>query len=349
MPALLLPDTAAPFAPRSSPTVVLNTKVDPWLTATLKRLNRIKRSLNSVPQHRKCLTDTLSQSSATWNLCTLMVPKTPASASLMDKSEDNGGNVCDRFDLLHVQAYVVHVDLVLSNEVAFKLTKDTINTLCRYHKEIYLTDQNESTWQWTEKEAQVKKLHHAFVQAINKFVYRTDAIALEGLEDDGAGELLNGRSDDVKNQILGLFYPLMPPPPRSVEQVCPQHSQQILSSAWWTPSVPSNGGVPPPPVEAWKILPSSPIDEDDSSSPPPQQQQSSSSCSPSYSNIWGPIGGGSGLMDSSCSSYSHLPQVTLSMPMPQVPLPSLVAQQCSIGSGFGVFGWDRFQDYAATM
>jgi hypothetical protein len=336
MPALLLPDTAAPFAPRSSPTVVLNTKVDPWLTATLKRVNRIKRSLNSVPQHMKCLTDTLSQPSAIWNLCTLMVPKAPTSQ--LDKHDNALVEAFTRFELLHIQAYVVHVDLVLSHEVAFKLTKDTISDLCEYHKEVYLIDQRDSTWPWTEKETQVKKLHDQFVQAANKFVYRTNANALEGLEDDGAGELLEGRSEDVKNQVLGLFYPLLPPPPRIVDVVRP--AAQMLPSSpanWWNPApVPSN--AQPPPVESWKIL-SSTIED----SPPVSSSQA-------FPSSWGPLGG-LDMPNVTCSpgpQYSQ-PPATLSMSIPQLPLPSMVAQQCGSGYGGGGFGWDRYQDYATTM
>ena len=203
MPALLLPNTAAPFEPRSSPTVVLNTKVDPWLTATLKRVNRIKRSLNSVPQHMKCLTDTLALPSAIWNLCTLMVPNAPAAQ--LDRFDNALTEALTRDALLHVQAYVVHVDLVLANEVAFKLTSETIAALCAYHADVFLADQRDASWPWPDKDAQVHKLRAAFVQAANTFVYRTAATALEGLEDDGAGELLAGRAAAAKAQLLALF------------------------------------------------------------------------------------------------------------------------------------------------
>eukprot|EP00249_Psilotum_nudum_P027071 c34356_g1_i1 orf=214-387(+) len=57
MPAILLPASAAAFAPRGQVNVVLNSKVEPWLTQTLKRINKIKRPLNSVPQHTRCLTE----------------------------------------------------------------------------------------------------------------------------------------------------------------------------------------------------------------------------------------------------------------------------------------------------
>ncbi|CCX17435.1 Similar to hypothetical protein [Tuber melanosporum Mel28]; acc. no. XP_002835271 [Pyronema omphalodes CBS 100304] len=369
MPALLLPDTAAPFAPRSSPTVVLPTKVDPWLTSTLKRVNRIKRSLNSVPQHLKCLTDTLSLPSAIWHLCTIMTPKAPSS-QLANHSNPLTESLTT-YTPLHITAYVVHVDLVLSHEVAFKLSKDTIEDLVEYHKDIYLHDQREQTWPWTEKEAAVKKLHENFVQQVNKFIYRTNANALEGLEDDGAGELLEGRAEEVKQQVLALFCPLLPPPPRVVDVVRPP-AQMLPSNAtgsWWSPSpVPSNAA--PSPVEPWKILPSSPVEDNhhQQHSPPVSSSQPHYSHSRqdythqnNNSNNWM-----SSMMDLPSVTYSqqqnHTAATTMgasmamgmgSMSAPLLPLPSMVAQQCGAGFGFG-FGWDHqagrgYADYAATM
>jgi len=42
-----------------------------------------------------------------------------------------------------------------------------------------------------------------FVQAVNKFEFRTYVSALEGLEEDGVGELLGGRSEEVKKNAIG--------------------------------------------------------------------------------------------------------------------------------------------------
>lgn len=54
MPPQLLPASAAAFAPRASAVnVVLGSRVEPWLTQTLKRINRIKRPLNRVHQASK--------------------------------------------------------------------------------------------------------------------------------------------------------------------------------------------------------------------------------------------------------------------------------------------------------
>ena len=122
MPTILLPASAAAFAPRSTCNVVLNTKVEPWLTATLKRINKIKRPLNSVPQHTRCLTETLSSTNAIWSLCSLMVPKAPESELRKDSNPLTRGHkivvqTLETFASGGVPAFVETLDAV---EVAKK-------------------------------------------------------------------------------------------------------------------------------------------------------------------------------------------------------------------------------------
>lgn len=342
MPVQLLPASAAAFAPRaSSVNVVLGSKVEPWLTQTLKRINRIKRPLNSVPQHQRCLTETLSSTNAIWTLTSLMVPKAPDS----DLRKDSNPLIEALFNyqLIHVEAYIVHVDMVLRNEVAFKLTSDSIESLVEYHKDIHCVNAKAGTYEWSEKEQQCKKLHEDFVQAINKFVYRTHVSALEGLEEDGAGELLCGKSEEVKNNILGLMKPLLPPPPRVVDVV---RQPPLL------PSSPAGAGMwsqPTPPhslpaVEAWRVLPSSP-------------SVTSTSADSATTSIWANIGLTEVQLPSPTPSFSQpyssagmfysAPQVTA--PIPSLPLPSMLAPQCGVSVGYGGFGWDRYQEYTTTM
>lgn len=234
MPLALLPASAAAFSARSSPNVVLNSKPEPWLTQTLKRINRIKRPLNNVTQHQRCLTETLSGPNAIWTLCSLMLPKAPESE--LRRDDNPLVEALFNYQLMHVEAYVVHVDMVSQNEVAFKLTPETIESLVEYHKDIFSVDTAARTWSWSEKEQQLKKLHDDFVQAINRFVFRTNCQALEGLEEDGAGELLQGRAEEAKNQIMGLFLPLLPPPPpRQVDVVrqAPILPSSTGADVWW--------------------------------------------------------------------------------------------------------------------
>jgi hypothetical protein len=336
MPVQLLPASAAAFAPRaSSVNVVLGNKIEPWLTQTLKRINRIKRPLNSVPQHQRCLTETLSLPNALWTLASVMLPKLPEA----DMPQDPMENLFS-YQLVHVEAYIVHVDMVLRNEVAFKLTADSIEALVDYHKEIHCVDAKANTYDWSEKEQQCKKLHDDFVQAINKFVFRTHVSALEGLEEDGAGELLCGKSDEVKNNLLSLMKPLLPPPPPRTFDVVRQ--PPLL------PSSPANTiWSHPNTVDAWRILPSSP--------------SVTSTSVDSNTPIWANMGISEVQLPSPTPSYSQ-PHSTagfffsspqISAPIPALPLPSMLAPgQCGVSvgmGGFGGFGWDRYQEYATIM
>jgi len=189
-----------------------------------------------------------------------------------------------------------------------------------------------------EKDVQLKKLQEEFVQAANRFVFRTSATALEGLEEDGAGELLGGRSEDVKAAIMGLFVPLLPPPPRIVDIVRPTPLLPSSTGAehWWPSQLTSSQ---PPPVESWRIVPSSPspvstgdsqsniratLSEMQLPSPAPSYSQPYSApySAPQYYSA--PV--------TSASIYSYSP----------LPLPSVLAsQQCSTAA-MSSFGWDRY-------
>lgn len=338
MPTVLLPSSAAAFAPRSSPNVVLTTKVAPWLTATLKRVNRVKRPLNNVTQHTRCLTETLSSPNAIWTLCSMMFTKAPEAE--LEKNTNLLWESIHHYQTIHMEAYVVHVDMVSRNEVAFKLTPETIESLVDFHKEIYSVDAAANTYNWSGKHAQLKKLQDEFVQAANKFVYRTDADALEGLEEDGAGELLCGRSEEVKNAIGKLFVPLIPPPPPMMEVMRPV---PLLPSStgpenWWNPMPQSS------PLESWKVLPPSPNPTTTGDSNPNlwaslSFSDAQLSPTPSYSQPY----------TTSPYQYDCMPTCmpacmpTTSAAISAFPLPSMLVQPCSTAFNMGMgFGWGDF-------
>lgn len=347
MPLILLPASAAAFAPRSAPTVVLGTKVEPWLTQSLKRINRIKRPLNSSRQHERCLKETLAGPKALWTLAYLMLPKAPHSN--LTRSEDALVEATSNYQLINVQAYVVHIDMVSEQEVSFKLLPETIDALIAYHKEIYCVDIAANTWDWSGKEAQVKKLQDDFVAAANRYVFRSSVKALEGLEDDGAGELLEGRSGEVKNALLGLFLPLLPPPPRVPEIVYPSATIYIPQERHWWP-VTQNEYYQPSALDSWQVIGSmahgaptsspdgfyetSPIDW---LSPPQLDDAYLPSPTPSYDRS---------LL---CPELMYtMPQAT--PPIPTLPLPSVFAQQYGIsssGAGPGNMTW-TYQDITSS-
>jgi hypothetical protein len=335
MPMQLLPASAAAFAPRSNPTIVLGSRVETWLTQTLKRISLVKRPLNSVPQHDRFLTETLGASSAIWLLSSIMLPNAPHSK--LRKDSDPLREAIANYTLTSVQAYVVHVDMVSQHEVAFKLTQDTIDALIDYHNEIYSVDIAASTYAWPEKEDQINKMQEAFVQAVNRFVYRTTVRALEGLEEGGAGELLEGRSNDVKAAVMNLFLPLLPPPPQIVDLIAPapiMPNSCFMPGQWWQPA--QAYALVPNPVDPWQVLPSNPGTS--AASAPPQYWSSLGmdpvqlpSPTPSYSqspvNVPEPLFYPSARIDGGISAVS----------MPMIPLPSALP---SCGTSMAYTGYD---------
>lgn len=346
MPTILLPSSAAAFAPRSSPNVVLSTRIEPWLTATLKRVNRVKRPLNNVSQHTRCLTETLSSPNAIWTLCSMMFPKAPDAD--LRKDENPLVEALFNYQMIHMDAYVVHVDMVSQNEVAFKLTPETIEALVEFHKDVYSVDTAANTWDWSDKDSQLRKLQEEFVQAANKFVYRTSVQALEGLEEDGAGELLGGRSEDAKTAISNLFVPLLPPPPRVVDVL---RSTPLLPSStgpetWWQDPMQQ-----PVTMDSWKVLPSSPAPASTGDSNPNLWASFTSlsevpftSPTPSYSQPY---------TTSPYNATQLYSAAATSAALAALPLPSMLVQPCSTAANMVGFGWDRCQDFAlpygATM
>ncbi|OKL60362.1 hypothetical protein UA08_04176 [Talaromyces atroroseus] len=344
MPIALLPASAAAFAPRGNPTVVLS-KVEPWLTATLKRVNRVKRPLNNVAQHTRCLTETLSSANAIWTLCSLMFPKAPESE--LRKDENPFVDAMFNYQMIHVEAYVVHVDMVSQNEVAFKLTPETIESLVDFHKEIFSVDSAASTWDWPDKDSQLKKLQEEFVQSANKFIYRTKVQALEGLEEDGAGELLGGRSEDAKAAILNLFVSLLPPPPPRVIDVirAPLLPSSTVAEEWW--SSPVQQPVMPVGVEGWKVIPSSPSPVSNCDTTPNmwtvmpmQETHQLPSPAPSFSQPYTTA-------PYDAPQYYDAPVPVNMAALSSLSLPSMLMQQCGTAASMG-FGYnDRYQGFPA--
>ncbi|KAL5894993.1 hypothetical protein ACKVWC_000214 [Pyricularia oryzae] len=194
----LLQFAAAQKPQPSSVTVTLGSKVEPWLTEILTRIET-NEPLDSVSEHQMCLGKALSSPNAIWLLASLML-KTP-------KSEVDRGFY---YQLVVIEANIVLVDIPC-NKVVFKLTLNTIETLIKYYHDVYCVDD--------EGKEHHQRLHEDFVQAIKRYVFYMRASVLEGLEKDGAGELLCGQSQNVKNSILELMQRLSPSPPKEVEPI----------------------------------------------------------------------------------------------------------------------------------
>jgi len=269
---------------------------------TLKRVSRgVKhRPLNSAPQQQERLETLLVGENAIWSLAAFVIPRTPEAE--MTKQENPLVEAVWNCQMVHVEAYVVHIDMVAQHEVAFKLTSETISTLIGYYKDVYLVDEVAKTCPWPEKDAQVQKLQEDFVQAINSYVFRTGSRALEGMEEEGAGELLEGQSERAKAGIVALFKPLSPPPPPPQ-----QHPAEMIGASQYL-MVPSHESM----QQQWMPAASSTVQQSMMRNEPWQQQQhyqhalgSSPSPMTPESNVWSPVGQHESHMPSPASSYCH--------------------------------------------
>ena len=211
----LLPSTAAAFEPRWPPSVVMGKRIgktDRWLADILRRTSTTQHISGSL--YKTVLEEQLGLESAIWPLCSLILPTAVGSAQ--------------PYSMLHIEGYVVHVDLVSSMQVAFKLTDTSTSALINYHCNIYSVDVAARLPDWPDKEQDIGRLQDAFVHAAYGFVFRTDAHALETLDEDGRGELLQGRADQVKKAIFRLFVPLRPPPPPPLQQFVDVYGNPLL-------------------------------------------------------------------------------------------------------------------------
>jgi len=354
MPMQLLPKSAAAFAPRAAPNIVLNTRVEPWLTQAIKRVNKVKRTLNNPQQHHRVLTELLGGTAAIWNLASILLPKAPKAELRQD--DDPLMEAMHNYAMIHIQAYVVHIDMVSQHEVAFKLTPETIDALIEYHKDIFCVDAAASLFDWPEKEAQIKKLQDEFKQAVNRFVFRTHIRALEGLEEDGAGELLEGRSEVVKGAVTQLFAPLLAPPPHMIDIVHPAsaYSNSGVIAGWWQPTG-FLASSQPTSFDPWRVLPSTPSPTSTTCSDNQCQSWPSTSMALDLTQLPSPTPSYSQPVYTSAASLYSSPQ-TLSA-MPPIFYPSQLPQSCaSMATGTGSmdpygFGYNVFAapQYASTM
>ncbi|KAI2741979.1 hypothetical protein DTO013F2_8642 [Penicillium roqueforti] len=165
----LLPSSAAAFAPRTTPIVMLGAKV-PWLMATLRQLSRPRVCPSSIKNQERRLVEIMSPENAVWTLCSVISTDALALRQQKDESPLTEGRL--NIPLIHVKAYVVYVDMVWQNEVAFKLTPETIDALVDLAMKLQSAD---TASELSERQAQLDNLQKEFLRAANTFIYRTNA------------------------------------------------------------------------------------------------------------------------------------------------------------------------------
>ncbi|RMI93039.1 hypothetical protein CDV36_016564 [Fusarium kuroshium] len=150
------------------------------------------------------LTGTLSSPNAIWTLTSIMLPKTPEADFKRDAKNPLLEAILN-YEIIHIEAYVVYIDMVLRKEVAYKLTKDTIDALAKHHRKGYCVNVANAC-DWPDREQWCKKLHEYFVQEINEFVFRTHVSALEGLEEDSLSSAVVSSSKCMRQTCLKVNF-----------------------------------------------------------------------------------------------------------------------------------------------
>jgi hypothetical protein len=121
MPLDLLPASAGAFAPRSQTIVRLGSNAHSWLTTILKRIDKSIRCIRNVSQQVRHLKRILSSKNAIWTLCSVLIPKSPEADSLRSL---NSALAIHCWRMIHVEAYIVYVDLETQDELAFEMKRE---------------------------------------------------------------------------------------------------------------------------------------------------------------------------------------------------------------------------------
>jgi hypothetical protein len=144
------------------------------------------------------LADLLGGAKATWQLALVVLPS---------RSGENPNEREGPIEGIHIQAKVLHIDFVQSQQVCFKLTIDTIDALKKHYRAL-CHGSFEAQFRGNVKvEEDVKILMDNFDRAIDHFVHHVDTVCLGRMRKDGSGELTTQHSTTVKSTVLELFGP----------------------------------------------------------------------------------------------------------------------------------------------
>lgn len=204
----ILPATAKASAERQAVTVQLGTKDSKVLRNIRKRIKEVGGpTITNARVQRAYLAKALSSASAIWTLCHLMLPWHPEKnhETCLEAAHCNSGV------LFTVEAYVVDVysDHTATDQeganvshVLFTLTKTTILELTEYYGRVHLMDMSQHYGLAHDDQAKAKA---EYQRSLAGFLFSPPIDVLEGLEEDGTGELLGSWSAAVKDRLLELF------------------------------------------------------------------------------------------------------------------------------------------------
>lgn len=181
----------------SKPIIVSSPGSDKTIANLLKR-KKIKRATKAISQQARLLADLLGGDLATWQLAFIMV-----SGSGNAQSNQCSGSRT----FIRIQARVLYIDFIQSQQVCFKLTAGTVEALIEHHRNVCRDDLKARSCGDVATEVDVKALMEPFELAIKGLVFWTETGSLEKMKEDGSGELSSRHSTQVRSAILKLLEP----------------------------------------------------------------------------------------------------------------------------------------------
>jgi hypothetical protein len=185
------------LAEDSRPIIVSSSDSDKTIADLLKR-KKIKRATQAISQQAPLLADLLHGDLATWQLASIMV-----SGSRNAQPNQFSNPWTD----IQIQATVLCIDSIQSQQMCFKLTAGTVEALIEHHRNVCCDNVKAYSYANTATEADVKALMEPFGLAIKGFVFWTETGCLEKMKEDGSGELTTRHSTQAKPAILKLLEP----------------------------------------------------------------------------------------------------------------------------------------------
>lgn len=205
-PQRLLPQSAQSSRAGHQTTICLGAAVQPWLYKKLKEINEKRRALRTPFQCSVLLQEILRRHTAEWLLASMILPTMQPTRDRESKIHATG-----RYEMIKVTAYVVYVDILTRHEIAFKVLPDTRDQLVRMHRMMcFAYDTTVACDAVFDDIAYSSSRNDQFARAMETCIFYASVPALEAMDFQGSGELLNADQIGARNAILDIMFRFLP-------------------------------------------------------------------------------------------------------------------------------------------
>ena len=201
----LLPASARPLVRRQPPAIDLGPALDAWIVEILERANKCRRKMETISQCNELLQDVLGSPHAHWLLASVLFP-----VERPESKEQEWTRQPEDLHLIHITGLVLYVDMSTHHEIAFKISSCTQTQLIRLHEIKCLSYNGRVPSDCKGREEHYSSLNKAFARTVDSAVFHASVSELNNMEDDGSGELLEGRPGVVREAIDEMMLRFLP-------------------------------------------------------------------------------------------------------------------------------------------